>query len=107
MRGSGLESRPALQTPPQRLWQVTPRGLEKTMYTQDNVPPPEYRVRTVVRYVVTRYCFPYEHIARSDSEESMEVPGGSSAICEVASEQGAYEIAVALAKSEGATVQSN
>lgn len=30
------------------------------MYNETNVPGPEYRVRPVVRYVVTRYFHPYQ-----------------------------------------------
>lgn len=76
------------------------------MYDQHNVPPPEYRVRTVVRHIVTRYCHPYTHFGPSP-EESFDSGGGSSIICEVSSEQGAYDIAKALAKAEGATVQKD
>lgn len=76
------------------------------MYTQDNVPPPEYRVRTVVRHIVTRYCHPYKH-ETGPNESDIPVSGGSTVICEVASEQGAYDIAQALAKAEGATVQQD
>lgn len=70
------------------------------MYTEANVPPPEYRVRTVVRHIVTRYCHPYTH-----SEGYPGHCGGSTVVCEVADENRAYDIAQALAKAEGATVQ--
>lgn len=70
------------------------------MYTQDNVPPPEYRVRTVVRYVVTRYCHPYEH-----TDGMIGHCGGSVSVCEVPTENGAHDIARALAHLEGGTVQ--
>ncbi len=78
------------------------------MFNQDNVPPPEYRVRPVLRYVVTRYCHPYNHRVESDTSvqgDVIPVPGNCKALCEVPSEQGAFEIAEAMAKAEGATVQ--
>lgn len=70
------------------------------MFNETNVPPPEFRVRTVVRHVVTRYCHPYTH-----SQGHLGHCGGSTVVCEVSSEQGAYDIAEAMAKGEGATVQ--
>lgn len=75
-------------------------------HNESNVPPPEYRIRTVVRHVVTRYCHPYT-VKNSNGDGIFNVNGGSSVICEVPSEQGAYDIATALALAEGATVQQN
>jgi hypothetical protein len=80
------------------------------MYDQNNVPPPEYRIRPVVRYVVTRYCHGYTHVAGSPcdvNEGQIPISGGSSVICEVPSEQGAYDIARAVAHLEGGTVQQD
>lgn len=77
------------------------------MYDETNVPPPEYRVRTVVRYIVTRYCHPYRDSRRVglDDQPGCGVDGGSRAICEVDNENRAWEIAQALANQEGATIQ--
>lgn len=72
-------------------------------YDETNVPPPEYRVRTVVRYVVTRYCHPYNQLGVADHLAF--VPGGSRPVCEVEDENKAWEIAQALANQEGATIQ--
>jgi hypothetical protein len=73
------------------------------MFNETNVPGPEYRVRPVVRYVVTRYCHPYEH-----SDPTMIGNcGGSTAVGEFPNEQQAFEVANALAKADayaGATV---
>jgi hypothetical protein len=68
------------------------------MYTQHNVPGPEYRVRPVVRYVVTRYCFPYVHDELDGNAHS--VPGGSTVIGEFPSEQTAYDVAGAMGNLE-------
>lgn len=67
-------------------------------YNQHNVPGPEFRVRPVVRYVVTRFCFPYVHDEGGDVAHS--VPGGSEVIGEFPSEQRAYEVALAMGKLE-------
>jgi hypothetical protein len=72
------------------------------MFNESNVPKPEYRVRTVTRHVVTRYCYEY-----TDSVTGDHRPGSSSVVCEVASEIGGYDIAQALAKAEGGTVQQD
>lgn len=74
-----------------------------TKYNETNVPPPEYRVRTVVRYVVTRYCHPYTQSGAG--EEDAHVEGGSRFVCELDNENRAWEIAQALANQEGATIQ--
>lgn len=77
------------------------------MYTEKNVPGPEYRVRPVVRYVVTRYCHPYHH-EHADGTYSA-ASGGSEVIAELPNEQRAWEVAQAMAKAEehfGATAQS-
>ena len=65
------------------------------MFNETNVPGPEYRVRTVVRYVVTRYCHPYQSI---DGTHSM--AGGSTVVGEFHGEQQAFEVAEALAARE-------
>ena len=73
------------------------------MYDETNVPGPEYRVRTVARYVVTRYCHPYTH----SNPEFIGNCGGSTVVGEFPAEQQAFEVAQALAgreKSCGATV---
>ncbi len=75
------------------------------MYDQHNVPPPEFRVRPVVKYVVTKYCHPYTHkpgLGINDKE--IPVSGGSSVVCEVVGEAAAYDIARALANAEYGTV---
>lgn len=71
-------------------------------YDETNVPQPEYRVRLVARYVVTRYCYPY-----TQRGGGFNVSGGSRVICEVPTEQGAYDIARAIAHLEGGTVQAD
>lgn len=73
------------------------------MYNETNVPGPEYRVRTVPRYIVTRYCHPFTH---SDPTMIGDC-GGSKLVGEFENEQQAYEVAQALAKADaycGATV---
>jgi hypothetical protein len=72
------------------------------MYDETNVPGPEFRVRTVVRYVVTRYCHPYQS---RDGTHGMQ--GSSTVVGEFQSELQACEVANALAyleASAGATV---
>ncbi len=65
------------------------------MYSETNVPGPEFRVRPVVRYVVTRYCHPYT------SEDGKSGNSGSSeVIAELPNEQRAFEVAQAMAKAE-------
>lgn len=72
------------------------------MFNETNVPGPEYRVRPVVRYVVTRYCHPYT------SRDGMTGnSGGSEVVGEFQSEGPAAQVAKALASTEehfGATV---
>lgn len=65
------------------------------MYNEKNVPGPEFRVRPVVRYVVTRYCHPYQSV---DGAHGM--AGSSEVIAELPSEQRAWEVAQAMAKGE-------
>lgn len=65
------------------------------MYDETNVPGPEYRVRPVMRYVVTRYCHPY---ASKDGRDSW--TGSSEVIAEVPKQERACEIARAMAESE-------
>jgi hypothetical protein len=75
--------------------------LPPTTYNEDTVPPPEYRVRTVARHVVTRYCHP---VVSKDGRIGN--GGGSSVVGEFQSEQQAFEVAQALAAREpgGGTV---
>lgn len=61
------------------------------MYDETNVPLPEYRVRPVVRYVVTRYCHPY---TASDGSHGM--PGSSTVVAELTDERQADEMVEAL-----------
>lgn len=72
-------------------------------YNQFNVPGPEYQVRPVVRYVVTRYCHPYAH--ETDSGAHM-VQGGSEVIAEFPSEPRAWEVAEALRRGEREMIES-
>lgn len=65
------------------------------MYDETNVPGPEYRVRPVVRYVVTRYCHPY-----TQSDGACALSGGSEVIGEFQNEERANEVAAGLAKAE-------
>lgn len=78
------------------------RGAEIEMYNQNNVPPPEYRVRTVARYVVTRYCHSYTHIPDDYKDgDSVGICGGSSEVIgEFENEQRAFEVAHAMARTE-------
>lgn len=73
------------------------------IYNEDNVPGPEFRVRPVVRYVVTRYCHGY--VSRDGTHGSS---GHSEVIAEMPNEQRAFEVAQAMARAEnglsGATV---
>lgn len=64
------------------------------MYDETNVPGPEYRVRPVVRYVVTRYCHPFK------DKDGLTINGHSGVIAEFPSEERAYEVAEALQKNE-------
>lgn len=68
------------------------------MYTAQNVPGPEYRVRTVVRHIVTRYCHPYE--SEDVQGRSVGSSGSSTVIGEFPNEQQAYDVAQALAKAD-------
>lgn len=65
------------------------------MYDETNVPGPEYRVRPVVRYAVTRYCHPYQ--AKDGTHGS---PGLSEVLGEFVNGNVAYDVAVAMAASE-------
>ena len=67
------------------------------MYDETNVPGPEYRVRPVVRYVVTRYCHPYTH-----ADGSAGSAGRSEVIGEFQSEERAGEVSAALGAGESA-----
>jgi hypothetical protein len=72
------------------------------MFNEKNVPGPEYRIRPVVRYVVTRYCHPY--MSEDRTQRSL---GGSEVIAEFPSEDRALDVARAMAKHEegfGATL---
>lgn len=71
------------------------------MYNESNVPGPEYRVRTVVRYVVTRYTHPY---IAENCGQPLQIEGGSRAIAEFPREQDAIDVATALAKGDSGTV---
>ena len=73
------------------------------MYDETNVPGPEYRVRTVVRYVVTRYCHPF-----TSRDGTCGQSGSSTVVGEFHGEQQAFEVAQALAAQElgGATVST-
>lgn len=74
------------------------------MYDETNVPGPEYRVRTVVRYLVTRYCHPYQ-----SKDGGCGSTGASTLVGEFQNEQQAFDVAQALAKAEvafGATVST-
>lgn len=71
------------------------------MYDETNVPGPEYRVRPVVRYVVTRYCHPYQ-----SRDGKVGMSGGSSVVGEFDKEQNAYDVAEALAAREAAFNES-
>jgi hypothetical protein len=66
------------------------------VYKESEVPGPEYRVRMVSRYVVTRYCFPY--VSDDGTHGST---GSSEVIGEFASEQRAFDVAHAMAASDG------
>ena len=66
------------------------------MFDETNVPGPEFRVRPVVRYVVTRYCHPY---TSADGKSSN--GGSSEVIAELPNEQRAFEVASAMANAEG------
>lgn len=70
-------------------------SIPMPVYTEETVPAPEYRVRTVVRYVVTRYCHPY--VSRDGKTGSS---GHSELLGEFHNEQRAYETAQALAARE-------
>lgn len=78
------------------------------MYNSENVPGPEFRVRTVPRFIVTRYCHPYES-AKDVHGDSVTYPGSSILVGEFQNEQQAFDVAHALAQAEaafGATVST-
>lgn len=64
-------------------------------YDETNVPGPEYRVRPVTRFVVTRYCHPYQAADGSHGHT-----GSSEVVGEFDTEQRACDIARALAGSD-------
>lgn len=71
------------------------------MYNETNVPGPEFRVRPVVRYVVTRYCHPYrDSRLTTDGPIDGMVHGGSAVVGEFLGENQAFEVAQALARQE-------
>lgn len=63
------------------------------MYDETNVPGPEFRVRPVVRYVVTCYYHPYQSQDCTHGDS-----GGSKVIGEFEQEAHAANVAEALAK---------
>lgn len=65
------------------------------MYDETNVPGPEYRVRMVPRYIVTRYCHPYQ-----SQDGQCGSNGGSTVVGEFAGEQLAFDVANALSKAD-------
>jgi hypothetical protein len=71
------------------------------MYDETNVPGPEYRVRPVVRYVVTRYCHPYQTAGGGAG-----CTGGSEVVAEAPNEQQAEDIAKAMQAAEDLEVQA-
>jgi hypothetical protein len=75
------------------------------MHNEHNVPGPEYRVRPVVRYIVTRYCYPYEHIG-SGENPPIPVAGGSKVVGEFQVEYDAEQVAEALRKQEVSAVRA-
>lgn len=64
-------------------------------YDETNVPGPEYRVRPVTRFVVTRYCHPYQAADGSHGHT-----GSSESIGEFANEQRAVDVARAMAAAD-------
>lgn len=71
------------------------------MYDETNVPGPEYRVRPVVRYVLTRYCHPYRSLDGKHGSS-----GHSEVIAEFPTEERANEVAKAMDKSESEFLRS-
>lgn len=65
------------------------------MYDETTVPAPEYRVRPVVRYIVTRYCHPYVSV-----DGKCGSTGSSSVLGEFAKETDAEQVALALCAAE-------
>jgi hypothetical protein len=73
------------------------------MYNETNVPGPEYRVRPVTRFVVTKYFHPFQ-----SEDGKIAFTGSSEVIGLFDNEKQADTVATALAASEseiGATVQ--
>lgn len=70
------------------------------MYDETNVPGPEYRVRTVVRHIVTRYCHPYKPSTFDPGTVDGSVGGCSTVVGEFQNEQQAFDVADALAKAD-------
>lgn len=64
------------------------------MYDETNVPLPEYQVRPVTRYVLTRFTHPFIDIA------GVEQPGQSSVIAEFGNGEGANDVADAMRKND-------
>ncbi len=67
------------------------QSLSKPAYDETNVPAPEYRVRPVVRYVVTRYCHPF-----TCRDGSFGATGSSTVVAELTDERQADELVEAL-----------
>lgn len=76
------------------------------MYDETNVPGPEYRVRTVVRHIVTQYCHPF--VFRGDgTNPPREEPSGSTVIGEFANAEMALDVAKAMSHAHpGSTVST-
>jgi hypothetical protein len=66
------------------------------MYDETNVPGPEYKVRPVVRYLVTVYFHPY--LAKDQSGFPLPIEGSSKVVGEFEREDRALEVQEALQK---------
>jgi hypothetical protein len=68
------------------------------MHDESNVPGPEFKVRSVTRYVVTRYFYPYK---KADALGGV-VEGYSEVLAEVPTEEKAIEIAQCMVTASAA-----
>lgn len=65
------------------------------MYDETNVPPPDYRVRPVVRFLLTRFCHPF-----TNRDGSVGMSGSSSVLGTFDNEDQANEVAAMLEQRE-------
>jgi hypothetical protein len=79
---------------------ISLRAVENDMYDETNVPGPEYKVRPVVRYLVTVYFHPYT--AKDQHGFPLPIEGSSKVIGEFDRDDNAELVRAGLQKLEDA-----